>query len=161
MSQKPLHRTDLFGGLALILIGLWFAAQSWGLEIGTARRMGPGYFPLGLALLLIALGVLIGAKGMIELAQGKTARELGPRTPFNWRGPIFILAAPIFFGITVRGLGFVPALFLGTLLATQASKRMRPVASVILAAAVTAFATGVFLYGLSLPFRPFGRWLPF
>ena len=34
---------------------------------------------------------------------------------------LFILPAPIFFGLTVRGLGFVPALFLTALIAAFAS----------------------------------------
>lgn len=146
MSENSSSKADLAGGLALVAVGLWFLTQSYGLELGTARRMGPGYFPLFLSVLLIVLGAIIGLKPFLTLP---------------WRGPVFILAAPIFFGLTVRGLGFGPALFLATLLAGQASRRMTPVASLVLAAGVTAFSVGVFLYGLSLPYRPIGPWLRF
>ncbi|MCZ0964574.1 tripartite tricarboxylate transporter TctB family protein, partial [Paracoccus benzoatiresistens] len=77
-----------------------------------------------------------------------------------WRGILFILPAPIFFGLTVRGLGFVPALFITTLIASQASARMRPLAALVLAVAVTILSTLIFSYGLGLPFRRFGPWLP-
>ena len=40
-----------------------------------------------------------------------------PIGPIAWRGMLFILPAPIFFGLTVRGLGFVPSLFLTALIA--------------------------------------------
>ena len=52
-----------------------------------------------------------------------------------------ILPAPIIFGLTVRGLGFVPALFIATLIAAQASVKMRPLPSLILAVVVTILST--------------------
>ena len=68
--------------------------------------------------------------------------------------------APIFFGMTVRGLGFVPALFITTLIASQASVKMKPLPALVLAVLVTLFSTLIFSYGLGLPFRRFGPWLP-
>ena len=76
--------------------------------------MGPGYFPLVLAVVLILLG-----------ADHRSSRRLRvegePVGPIAWRGMVFILPAPIFFGLTVRGLGFVPSLFLTALIAAFAS----------------------------------------
>ena len=63
--------------------------------------MGPGYFPLVLAGALAALGVAIVAKG-VTAAAAET-----PIGPVPWRGAILILAALVFFGATVRGLGLV------------------------------------------------------
>ena len=96
----------------------FFALQSLDLEIGTAFRMGPGYFPLFLAGVLILLGIVI-------LVQA-TRVEGEPIGPIAWRGMLFILPAPIFFGLTVRGLGFVPSIFLAALIAAFASARMKP-----------------------------------
>jgi hypothetical protein len=61
----------------------------------------------------------------------------------------------------VRGLGFVPAIFLTTMIAALASLRMKLPAALLLAVAVTVFSTAVFSYGLGLPFRRFGPWLGF
>jgi hypothetical protein len=61
----------------------------------------------------------------------------------------------------VRGLGFVPSLFITTLIAAQASLRMRPLPALLLAVLVTFFSTLVFSYALGLPFRRFGPWLSF
>ena len=146
--------TDALAGLLFILFGLLFGVQALGLEIGTAFRMGPGYFPLVLSGILILLGILIVASAIHD----RGSDGLGT---LAWRGVLFILPAPIFFGLTVRGLGFVPAIFLTTLIAALASFKMRPHWAVILAAGVTFFATLVFSYGLGLPFRRFGPWLPF
>lgn len=68
---------------------------------------------------------------------------------------------PIFFGLTVRGLGFVPAIFLTTLIAGLASLKMRLHWAFLLALAVTVFSTLVFSYALGLPFRRIGPWLTF
>jgi hypothetical protein len=75
-----------------------------------------------------------------------------------WRGMFFLLPAPILFGLTVRGLGFVPAVFLAALLASFASSRMKPWQALLLATAVTIFSTLVFSVALGLPFRRFGPW---
>jgi hypothetical protein len=146
--------TDALAGVLFVLFGLLFGVQALGLELGTAFRMGPGYFPLVLSGILILLGLAIIASAIHD----RGSDGIGT---LAWRGVLFILPAPIFFGLTVRGLGFVPAIFLTTLIAALASLKMRLHWALLLAAGVTLFATLVFSYGLGLPFRRFGPWLPF
>ena len=153
MTTTKADRTDAAAGILFILFGLFFAIQSLGMELGTAFRMGPGYFPLVLSGVLILLGLAI----LIKAFRSASPTEIGG---FAWRGMLFILPAPVFFGLTVRGLGFVPAIFLTTLIAGLASLKMKPQWALVLALAVTLFATLVFSYGLGLPFRRFGPWLP-
>ena len=153
MSTKPKDNTDIVAGLLFMALAAFFGWQALGLEMGTSIRMGPGYFPMVLSGLLFILGAVILFK-----AFGRADDE--PFGRIAWRGILFILPAPIFFGLTVRGLGFVPALFITTLIASQASVRMRPLAALVLAVAVTILSTLIFSYGLGLPFRRFGPWLP-
>ena len=153
MKSISIDRTNGICGLAFIATGLFFIWQAASLEIGTAFRMGPGYFPLVLASILTLLGVVV-------LVQA-TRVEGEPMGPIALRGILFILPAPIFFGLTVRGLGFVPALFCTALIAAFASQKMTPVAAVILSATLTAFSVAVFSYGLGLPFQLFGPWTRF
>ena len=140
-------------GAIFIGFGAFFALQSFGLEIGTAFRMGPGYFPLVLAIVLILLGSIIFFRA--TRVQGDVIGAIA------WRGIFFILPAPIFFGFTVRGLGFVPALFFSALIAAFASHKMSPLMAVVISAAITVFSVAVFNYGLGLPFQRFGPWLKF
>jgi hypothetical protein len=154
MKTISIDWTDALAGLVFVLFGLFFGVQALGLEIGTAFRMGPGYFPLVLSAILILLGVFIIASAIHD----RGSDGIGT---LAWRGVLFILPAPIFFGLTVRGLGFVPAIFVTTLIAALASFKMRLHWALVLAASVTLFATVVFSYGLGLPFRRFGPWLPF
>lgn len=154
MKNISIDWTDALAGLVFVLFGLFFGVQAMGLEIGTAFRMGPGYFPLVLSAILILLGLFIIASAIHD----RGSDGIGT---LAWRGVLFILPAPIFFGLTVRGLGFVPAIFVTTLIAALASFKMRLHWALVLAASVTLFATVVFSYGLGLPFRRFGPWLPF
>lgn len=153
MSTKPRDNTDLVTGILLMAAAAFFGWQASGLQLGTPVRMGPGYFPMVLSGLLFLLGLLIFVK-----AFGRTGEPFGA---IAWRGLLFILPAPIFFGLTVRGLGFVPSLFVTTLIAALASVKMRPVPALVLAVLVTVLSTLVFSYGLGLPFRRFGPWVPF
>ncbi|WP_026621156.1 hypothetical protein M728_004877 (plasmid) [Ensifer sp. WSM1721] len=153
MKAISFDTTNALCGSILTAVGLFFAWQSFNLELGTAFRMGPGYFPLLLSAVLTLLGIII-------LVQ--SARVHGePMGPIAIRGMFFILPAPIFFGLTVRGLGFVPAIFFTALIACFASHRMRPLWAVALSLALTVFSVAVFSYGLGLPFERFGPWVRF
>jgi hypothetical protein len=152
MKPIPVDPVNGLCGAIFVGIGGFFAIQSLGLEIGTAFRMGPGYFPLVLAAVLILLGGII----LIQAVRFET-EGVGP---LAIRGMLFILPAPIVFGLTIRGLGFVPSIFLTALLASFASHRMKPGMALILASCVTLFAVAVFSYALGLPFPRFGPWLP-
>jgi hypothetical protein len=151
--MKSLHFSarDLVCGLLFILVGMFFAIQSYGLDIGTAFRMGPGYFPLVLAGILVILGIVVIVQG--------TQIEHEPMSPIAWRGMLFILPAPILFGLTVRGLGFVPSIFLAGIVAAFASRKMQPGTALLLVGGLTLFSVIVFSYALGLPFRRFGPWL--
>ncbi len=150
--MPTINKADLSAGLLFILFGAIFGLQSLGLEMGTTLRLGPGYFPMVLSVVLIGLGATIAVKAI-----GTVGDEIGS---YARRGMIFILAAPVFFGLTVRGLGFVPSIFVTTLIAAQAGLKLRPLHSLALAVAVTLFCTLVFSVALGLPFRRFGPWLP-
>tara|TARA_R110002020_G_scaffold66746_8_gene175383 strand:+ start:467 stop:928 length:462 start_codon:yes stop_codon:yes gene_type:complete len=153
MRSSKFDTTNLLCGLLFIGLGLFFALQSLTLDLGTAFRMGPGYFPLILACALILFGGIIFVQSL--RIEGDAIGHIA------WRGMLFILPAPIFFGLTVRGLGFVPAIFLAALIASFASSKMKPLTALVLSFCLTIFSILVFSYGLGLPFRRFGPWLGF
>lgn len=151
--MSSINKTDALAGVLCIAVGAVFGVQALNMELGTSLRMGPGYFPLVLSGLLILLGGLILASSFRTVAEEMSANA--------WRGMLFILPAPVFFGLTVRGLGFVPSIFLTTLIASLASLKMKPLPALLLSSGVTIFCTLVFSYALGLPFRRFGPWLQF
>lgn len=146
-----INMRDAACGGIFILIGVFFGAQAFYLPLGTALRMGPGYFPLVLSAVLILLGAIIAAK-----AVGKAPEEFGA---VPWRGLVLLLASVAFFGFSVRGIGLVPALFIVCFASAFASRRMTLPFALILAVVMTTFCTLVFHTGLGLNIRLFGPWL--
>ncbi len=144
---------DIAAGSIFVVFGLAFAIQALDYELGTALRMGPGYFPLLLGAILVALGALIVGSGVVA------GRE-EPIGGVPLRGLVLIPAAFVLFGLTVRGLGVVPALFIATLLAALASSRVRPPLAVAIAAGLTVLSVLVFIVALQLRLPLFGPWLP-
>ena len=148
--MKLKSQKDFWAGIMYMAVGVAFAVGAKNYTIGTGARMGPGYFPLLLAVILTVLGIVV----LVQATRVKGE----PVGPLALRGMLFILPAPVFFGLTVRGLGFVPSLFFAALIAAFASTRMKPVMALLLAAAITVFSVAVFSYALGLPFERFGPW---
>ena len=60
-SQK-----DFFSGLVFVVVGSAYALGANNYKIGEAARMGPGYFPLMLGILLAVLGIVVIIKAMVK-----------------------------------------------------------------------------------------------
>ncbi|NUT31794.1 MAG: tripartite tricarboxylate transporter TctB family protein [Hamadaea sp.] len=144
---------DLVAGAVFVVIGGAFVVGSLGYELGTPLRMGPGYFPLLVGGLLAALGLAIAVKGLI-------AGEAITFGPVPWRAVAVIVTAIVFFGVAVRPLGFVVTCAVTALLTTLASRRVRPLTAVAVAAGLTLAATLIFVVGLQLRVPLWGTWLP-
>ena len=151
MKPATFDPTNVICGAFFTLTGMVFAWQSLQVELGSWLRIGPGGMPLALSLLLIVLGLVILFAALREIGE--------PVGVIAWRGIFFITLAPIIFGLTVRGLGFVGSVFITALFACFASFKMKPLPAVALSVALTVFSTAVFSYALGLPFERFGPWL--
>ena len=145
---------DVLAGGIFVAIGGAFVVGSLGSELGTPLRMGPGYFPLLVGVIVAALGLAIVLKGLI-------AGEVISFGAIPWRAVAAIVLALLFFGFTVDGLGFVPASAVTALLTTLASSRVRPVRAVLVAAGLTLASTLIFVVGLQLRIPLWGPWLGF
>ncbi|MET8147793.1 tripartite tricarboxylate transporter TctB family protein [Actinoplanes sp. NPDC049668] len=134
---------DILAGSLFLVIGGAFVVGSLGYRLGDPVRMGPGYFPLLVGVIVAALGLAIIVKGLI-------AGEILKFGPVPWRAIVAIVCAILFFGFAIRRLGFVPTSAVTALLATLASSRVRPLAAVAVAAGLTVAATLIFVVGLQL-----------
>lgn len=143
---------NLLAGLVFISLGLFFALQAIvNLRMGTAASMGPGYFPTALGGILVALGVGIALSGLNR-----------PRNPLGtvpWRGLSLVVASILFFALTVHGLGFAPALVGTGFLAAMSSGKLSWLPALVVAVAIAAFGSLVFVYGIKLPYPLIGRWI--
>ena len=153
MPQVRLALKDVLAGGTFIALGVAFAAGSLTYDIGTAVRMGPGYVPLVLGVVLAGLGVLVIVKGFI-------AGEGEPIGGVEWRAVILIIAALLFFGLTVRGLGVVGALFGSSLLAALARSQTSAREALVIAVGLTALSVVIFIVALQLRLPLVGSWIP-
>ena len=77
-NVQSLHK-DVWGGALMVAIGagvVWWTALQY--PIGTLQRMGPGYFPLALGIILMATGACIAAKACLAGVYRSGAPGVGP-----------------------------------------------------------------------------------
>jgi hypothetical protein len=148
--EKP---RDVVGGLVVVAIGAGFFLFGRELEAGTSFRMGPGYFPTILSLLMIALGAVM------TLLAWRAPPQEGALGQVPWRGLGLVVGAVVLFGLTLRGLGLAPVLALVVLATAWASRYASWRASLPLALGIAAFCAALFIKGLGLPLPLFGPWL--
>ena len=149
-SQK-----DFFSGLMFTVIGVAFAGVSSTYTLGSGARMGPGYFPLVLGVLLAGLGIVIALRAF---ASGPEDGD--PVGRFAWRPLVFIIAANLAFGACLGGLPSmgVPALGLSlgicilTFVASLASDEFNAKEALVLSVVLSVFSYGAFIKLLNVQF---------
>jgi Tripartite tricarboxylate transporter TctB family len=147
-----LDRTDLQAGIFFLVVGSFLALYAvYTLEVGSAFSMGPGYFPMLIGGGIALLGLAISAR-----AFGGAPTE---KNPVPWRGIVLLGASPVLFGMTVRGLGLVPAICIAVFVASFASRQMKVLYAVAITVAMVGFCYLVFKVAIGVPARSFGPWL--
>lgn len=133
---------DFLAGLLFVAVGIAAIALATNYTLGTAARMGPGYFPRILGMLMIALGAILALRGL---------RISGSPLPgWKWRPVLIVLGSVIVFGMIVTRVGLVFATVLLVVMASAASHEFRPKEAVISGLLLAALAVGVFVIGLKL-----------
>jgi ABC-type multidrug transport system permease subunit len=94
------------------------------------------------------------------MVRGFAPGEIDPIGVIPWRAMVLIIAAVLFFGMTVRGLGLVPSTFGAALLAAMASRRAGLLGVLTVSIGLTIFAILIFVVALSLNLRLIGPWIP-
>lgn len=151
MKARDLLTRDFLAGLVFVATGALFLAGGTSLSLGTARNMGAGYFPM-----LLSIGTMLIGAAVIVRSFVSSGLPVGA---IPWRGLVLVTAAIAGFGLTVRGLGFVPAVMLASMFASFAEKRPSLMRTGALALGLALFCWLVFLKVLGMPYSAFGPWL--
>src|SRR5882724_6040769 len=93
-SQK-----DFFSGVMFMAIGIAFAWGATTYTVGEGARMGPGYFPLVLGVVLASLGAFIFFESLV--VETEDGEKIGA---WAWRPLFFVIAANLAFGVLLGGL---------------------------------------------------------
>jgi hypothetical protein len=136
---------DAGAGALFLFCGAFFGIYAWAsLPMGTAFRMGPGFFP-------VVVGGLLALFGLAILVQGlRTGTAEAAQPPVPWRAVGLVTLALVLFGISVRPLGMAPALLAASFLAAFSSRRMSVAYAAAIAAGLTALCALLFGYLLDL-----------
>jgi hypothetical protein len=133
---------DFWAGVLFVAVGIAAIVVSSGYTMGSAARMGPGYFPRGLGGLLVILGVIIALRGV---------RIGGPAIPrFHWRPIVFVLIAVVAFGLTLPVTGVVLGTILLIFVTSYASHEFSWKAAIVSGVALAIASVLVFIVGLKL-----------
>lgn len=150
--MKIRNHRDFWAGAMFVAIGLLFVVLSRQYPLGTAAKMGPGYFPEMLGILMTVLGLIIGAGGLA----GKAALLRVER--FQARPILLILGGVALFALVLMKLGMVASLVLLIGVSALASHEFRVRDTLISMVVLIALAWVVFVWGLELQFPV---WPPF
>ncbi len=147
-SQK-----DFLSGLMFLVVGGVFAWGATHYSIGTGARMGPGYFPLMLGLLLAILGgiILIGAF-VVQNPDGDKVSKIA------WKPLCYILGANLVFGVMLGGLpklgipsfGLIAAIYALVIISSKAGDEFRLKSVLMLATVLSVGSYGAFIALLKL-----------
>ncbi len=144
--MKIRNHRDFGAGIMYMVIGLFFTIVASQYQMGTAAKMGPGYFPFYLGILMTFLGLLV----LLQSFSAKAAIERIPK--FNWRIIAQITGAVVLYGLLLPRLGFLIAVVVLVFVSASASKEFTWKGTTINAAFLVAFTYSVFVLGLKLQF---------
>ncbi|MBO9514524.1 MAG: tripartite tricarboxylate transporter TctB family protein [Variovorax sp.] len=147
---------DFFSGALFCAFGIAFAWGATTYNVGTGARMGPGYFPLIVGVLIALMGAIITLRSLtIETPDGEPVGRIA------WKPLSFIIGANLIFGVLLGGLpsiglpsmGLIVAIYALTFIASLAGDNFSFKSIFILA---TILATGsylAFVVALKLQFQ--------
>jgi hypothetical protein len=146
------NRQDLLSGLLFMAFGLIFTIGALAYPLGTPARMGAGYFPLALGLVLTAMGAAIALRafgGPAEIANSMGGVKLRPLA--------VLLGSILLFGVLLPRIGFIPATFLLIIGVAAAGDefRWREVLPLAVGVAIVGWLIFVRGLGMIIPAFPF------
>jgi hypothetical protein len=149
-SQK-----DFFCGLMFMAVGVAFAWGASTYNVGTGARMGPGYFPLLLGILLAVIGAAVTFTSLVVETVGG-----GKIGKIAWKPLIFVIGANVIFGVLLAGVpalgipafGMIIAIYALTFVASMAEDGWKFKATFILATVLALGSYLAFVLALKLQF---------
>ncbi len=150
---------DFYAGLSFCVIGIAFAAGATNYTIGTGARMGPGYFPVMLGVILALMGavIMVASLGSHPVEDGRIGK-------WAW-GPLgYIIGANLLFGLAIGGLpqlhipslGMIVGIYALVLVSSMASSKFRLHKVLVLATVLSigSYLAFIVLLKLQIPVWP-------
>lgn len=140
------NQKDFWAGLLFAAFGLFFSGFGTRYTFGSAARMGPGYFPTVLGIILIILGAVIALGALSPKAEEHRVQK------FSWPTILLVLGAVVLFGALLNRGGLIVALAAVVIVSSYASHEFAWKATLINTVVLIVLCLAVFVYALSLQF---------
>ena len=157
--MKIKSQKDFFSGLMFMVAGIAFAWGATNYTIGEGARMGPGYFPLMLGILLTLIGLFVTFEALV--VETEDGERIGKAA---WKPLVFIISANLIFGVLLAGLpkfgipamGLIVAIYALTFVAALAGEEFKAKEVAILATvlAIGSYLAFIVLLKLQFPVWP-------
>ena len=136
---------DFWAGAMFAGFGLFFVAWSFAhYQMGSAVRMGPGYFPAVLGGLLVVLSAVVIVKSLAVD---------GPKVaPFHFRPLVLVSLSVLAYGYLMQPGGLAVATAAAVFIGALAGHEFRWKEVSVVALVLVLFSWLVFVKGLTLPF---------
>lgn len=135
------YRDVIGGGLVTLAGGAAMYHSMTTFSLGTADRMGPGYFPALVGGLLMLCGILILIPAFMRA---------GPMPVFEFRPLFWISVSVLAFALLVLPFGLVPAILIQTVLSGLSDCKLSLKRSLLLGVALSVGAVLIFKVGLGV-----------
>jgi hypothetical protein len=142
MNWKFLRAQDFWCGALLLAIAAFFLMAGSGLAVGTSLRMGPGYTPRLLSVMIGLTGAAICIRGVLAGAPRLEAETLRPL--------VLVLGAILFFAFALERIGLVLTIFCVVAIASAAIREARAKEVLVVATIMAVLCSALFVYGLKL-----------
>jgi hypothetical protein len=133
----------------LIVFGALFAIIATQYRMGTAAKMGPGYFPFWLGVLMAFIGLLL----LFNSLSKKTEEEKMPKWDFKIM--LWITGSVVLYGILLPTMGFIVAIFALVFASASVSHDFGWKGTALNAVFLVGFTYLAFVKGLGLTFPLF------
>lgn len=138
------NQKDVAAGLIYVLAGGGFSLGALNYKLGDPARMGPGWFPFWVGILLVAVGIATATQGLRPHATQEQLKR--PDLPVM----LWVLGAVVLFGLLLQPLGLVLALMVLVLVSSRASHEFTWRGTLLNAVVLIAFSVGAFIEGINL-----------
>ncbi len=153
--MKIKSQKDFWSGLLFVAVGLGFAWGATYYSFGTSARPGPGYFPLGLGLILAGLGAITLFEALaIETEDGE------PIGGFAWKPLGTILVSVLLFGALLPRLGMALTIPLLVIISSLAGDEFHWRDAIINSVVLALGSWAIFILGLKLVIPLWPTFLP-
>jgi hypothetical protein len=140
------NRQDFWSGVMFIALGLGAAWQATNYQMGSAARMGPGYFPFSLGLILAILGAII----LLGSLSKKATETHVDR--FDWRIAFLVVGSVVLYALLLKPLGLYISVFILVVVSSYASHEFSLKVAICNGIFLVLFSYLAFVRGLGLIF---------